>query len=464
VDRECSSHLQVLNYSVLTIHSLQFEYKGKTSVLGSGADIAAWIEERKKRWPTRARVEELNQVALKRKQEQAEARQRVQESRRQDQETRREQQEEAKKKAHESRHKEQQTEHKKAKEEKSDERRKKDLEKHLMKTEKLRKKLEKSELKAAKLAADARAVAAEFAPVTSVVDNHIVKTTVDVENIEGVPTSSEILHANLEGPEIWVEVQEGSKPEAIDTADDIIPATSPCERTVIALDEGTPHSMAVITAAIVVAPQLEPVKPEDATEAEDASRSDSPAMASDATDLKILIEMEDAIKAGDKSDPERLPEVDSDSSNDVSEDSDSSMSSSSSLKSADSNSRTASSGAPEETSSRSNGPVRVPPPKRESTKRGICHKFLANGYCPFGHKCKHRHELPERGTRREKLERKKEKEKDKPAEKRMSLYQRLVEQEQAEENKLVLMAVKKLGEDGFFEGRVGNREGRFANS
>ncbi len=376
----------------------------------------------------------------------------MQESRRQDQETRREQQEEAKKKAHESRHREQQTEDKKVKEEKSDERRKKDLEKHLMKAEKLRKKLKKSELKAAKLAADALAFTAEFRPVTSVIDDQIVKTSVDVQNIEGV-LSSEIFHANVGDHEVGVEVQAGSKPEAIGTADDLIPAKNRCKGTGTSLDEGTPHPMADITATIVVAPELEAVKLEDGTEADDAPRSDNPAVTTDATDFELPLEMEDLFKAGDTPDPERLPEVESDSSNDVSENSDSSISSSSNLKSAsDSDSSAASSGAPEETSSRSNGPVRVPPPKRESTKRGICHKFLANGYCPFGHKCRHRHELPERGTRREKLEKVKEKERDQPGEKRMSLYQRLVEQEQAEENKLVLMAVKKLGEDGFFEG------------
>jgi Nuclear fragile X mental retardation-interacting protein 1 (NUFIP1)/CCCH-type zinc finger len=37
---------------------LQFTYKGRTSTLQSSADIAAWIEERKKRFPTQTRIEE----------------------------------------------------------------------------------------------------------------------------------------------------------------------------------------------------------------------------------------------------------------------------------------------------------------------------------------------------------------------------------------------------------------------
>ncbi|KAI9702054.1 MAG: hypothetical protein M1836_001398 [Candelina mexicana] len=37
---------------------LQFTYKGQTATLGTPSDIAAWIEERKKRFPTKRRVEE----------------------------------------------------------------------------------------------------------------------------------------------------------------------------------------------------------------------------------------------------------------------------------------------------------------------------------------------------------------------------------------------------------------------
>lgn len=46
---------------------LQFSYKGRTSTLQSFADIAAWIQERKNRFPTKARVEKQkeNQRQLK---------------------------------------------------------------------------------------------------------------------------------------------------------------------------------------------------------------------------------------------------------------------------------------------------------------------------------------------------------------------------------------------------------------
>ncbi|KAI9843730.1 MAG: hypothetical protein M1838_002493 [Thelocarpon superellum] len=48
---------------------LQFEYKGQTSTLGSAAEICAWIEERKKRFPTKKRVEEKKAERERRVQE-----------------------------------------------------------------------------------------------------------------------------------------------------------------------------------------------------------------------------------------------------------------------------------------------------------------------------------------------------------------------------------------------------------
>ncbi|QSS65643.1 CCCH zinc finger protein [Histoplasma capsulatum] len=47
---------------------LKFTYKGQTSTLQTPTDIATWIEERKKRYPTRARVEERLREAEAKKQ------------------------------------------------------------------------------------------------------------------------------------------------------------------------------------------------------------------------------------------------------------------------------------------------------------------------------------------------------------------------------------------------------------
>lgn len=46
---------------------LQFSYKGKTSTLKSSSDIASWIQERKSRFPTRARIEAKNKELAEKK-------------------------------------------------------------------------------------------------------------------------------------------------------------------------------------------------------------------------------------------------------------------------------------------------------------------------------------------------------------------------------------------------------------
>lgn len=55
--------------SALSNGPLSFEFNGELSTLGSSADIAEWIEERKKRWPSKRRVEEKEQEVQSRMQE-----------------------------------------------------------------------------------------------------------------------------------------------------------------------------------------------------------------------------------------------------------------------------------------------------------------------------------------------------------------------------------------------------------
>ena len=63
--------------------SLQITYRGKTATLQSPEDIAAWIEERKKRYPTQARVEEKKKAMEEAKKARQEA-QRQKDSRKQE--------------------------------------------------------------------------------------------------------------------------------------------------------------------------------------------------------------------------------------------------------------------------------------------------------------------------------------------------------------------------------------------
>lgn len=55
------------------LHRIQFEYKGRSSTLKSVEDIAAWIEERKKRFPTKERIAQRQKEERKRTREQAQA-------------------------------------------------------------------------------------------------------------------------------------------------------------------------------------------------------------------------------------------------------------------------------------------------------------------------------------------------------------------------------------------------------
>lgn len=55
--------------------------------------------------------------------------------------------------------------------------------------------------------------------------------------------------------------------------------------------------------------------------------------------------------------------------------------------------------APEEMTSRREGPERVPPPPRENVKKRICRHFARNGRCLRGDSCNFLHELPDRKTK-----------------------------------------------------------------
>ena len=54
--------------------------------------------------------------------------------------------------------------------------------------------------------------------------------------------------------------------------------------------------------------------------------------------------------------------------------------------------------APDETSTKCNGPDRIPPPKRAKGNQ-ICRAFLHKGFCKRGSRCKYLHKVPERRSR-----------------------------------------------------------------
>ena len=67
---KCNTALDALNESKSCVR-LKFQYRGRTSHLGSPAEIAAWIAERRKRWPSKARIAEKEREARERQDQHA---------------------------------------------------------------------------------------------------------------------------------------------------------------------------------------------------------------------------------------------------------------------------------------------------------------------------------------------------------------------------------------------------------
>ena len=82
---------------------------------------------------------------------------------------------------------------------------------------------------------------------------------------------------------------------------------------------------------------------------------------------------------------------------------------------------------PDEAPSTRDGPIRVPPPKREKPKPVICREFLQKGHCRRGDACRFHHKLPKRGSKSagKVKERESKEETGKEGGKRIGLYQRV---------------------------------------
>jgi len=162
----------------------------------------------------------------------------------------------------------------------------------------------------------------------------------------------------------------------------------------------------------------------------------------------------------------QIPVSDSASNTDIPT-SDSSSDSSSDDDDDDDEDATSSDSSPEEASAKANGPMRVAPPpkgKRDNAKpTPVCRFFLSKGYCAAGDQCRFRHELPEHskpGAAAERVNKREKKQQQQPTDDsypenkvRKTLFQRLVDQEQAAEDRAVLRAIKYLGQHGVLQGK-----------
>ncbi|KAF6236552.1 hypothetical protein HO173_005333 [Letharia columbiana] len=369
---------------------LQFDFKGRTSTLQSSSDITAWIEERKKKFPTKARAEEI-----------AEGKRQREEQQRATNQVRREAQEKHRTEVNERR--KQTTEGEKQRK-KSETTSKDAAAKSKRKVEKLRKQLEKEERRIAKAEAKTSKDQVEFSREMGRTDMSALgnESKKRKRSDSGGSCSAKIEDTDL----VKTELQE--------TASIVPDPLTPTSQPALADEERDPPPKALNADS---APDQ--ANPSNGQEGDGHS---FPGM-----DRSI---QDSSVSSSDSS---------CDSSSTVSEDITSSSGSSSDDASDD--------GAPDETSTKRNGPERVAPPKRAKPKQ-ICREFLHKGLCKRGSRCKYLHGLPERASHKAGSQ---EVRRNEGRKERVGLYQRLVEQEKEQEDRNIMEAILHLGEKGLLE-------------
>lgn len=380
-------------------HELKFTYKGQTSVLQSSNDIASWIEERRRNFPTLARKAE-NDAHLRKLKEERDA---------------------LKAKKLLERQLKTLEKDKKAAEQAA-------AEKSKLKVEKLRRKLEKEERRAAK--AEAKTLKRSAPQEANEAHTHEAKRM--------------RYHSSPEAKTVEDRCQEAVKAEATESHDQERQsgssiAVGPLPRvetdhsfkgsqpTLNSMEEEKQEPQSSVPDPLT--PTSQPAVPDK--DDDPSSKPESTVVDVSATSHKPF----DNPTSGshgvpDAHAPTRQEDLDSsiassssdtaehsDESSDDEEETTSSGSSSSSTSESDSE-------GPETKSSRRARPLKVLAPKKSNNKdKAICRDFLRSGRCRRGKRCRWRHALPDRGQKKA--------EKSvlsKPE--RKSLHQRLVEQEQ----------------------------------
>jgi hypothetical protein len=404
---------------------VQFEYNGRIATLRTAAEIAAWIAERKKRYPTQAKAEAAKKEAAEKKQKWVEEKKRREEAAKAKRAEREQaQKEELRLKALESKKKAEEKARKKAGKARQDEVEEDEsheikAKKARIKADKLRLKAEKAELKVLEAEAAARKARDRRASLQS-----STSTQYELNFKDGsVKDADSAIAMGGNDDEAMAENNIGTKGTTIEKA----------ERKDMKFPEL--HDPQDAKAPIVE----EENEGQISESSSSLSPSDSPAL----------------------SDSEPT----------------SSSASSSSSSSSDSNSDSDS--APEQTTSKRLQPSRVPPPPRRPPPihmHHLCRSLLATGHCKRGAECHYSHDLPDTlpslDERKGKLKEKRKvrlgkvKAMDVPTaptkERRKGLWQVMVEKEQEEERKQVLRAIIFMGENGMLgedEKKAGDVDG-----
>ncbi|KKZ60327.1 hypothetical protein EMCG_04941 [[Emmonsia] crescens] len=404
---------------------LKFSYKGQTSTLQSPTDIAAWLEERKKKYPTRARVEERLKEAEEKKQAVKEAREvkRVKEN------TLRQQkytdQEGARRLLKEARMKKEKDklDRKALKEEQQQSLDPEDAAaKAKLKAEKLRRKLMKEEKRVAKAEADAekarlRAEASK-AQTNGAFEGGAKADTTSNSTAEHAPVSE-----GLGTPNPALTKSEDTQ------ADDQMDIENPQQ------EPPTSNLENITPVDEPQAPISEPVEgplPAKAPETSDimehtphVNGNTSPAAVT-RNGLSSELEVSDSLSSSSDDDSDLDDETSSSGSDSSSEGGDSTSS------------------EPEQATTRREQPDRVLPPARQP--KTLCRQFAKTGQCRRGNKCKFLHEVSDKAKI---TVRPSAPVQDKKG--RKTLFQVLLSREKEEEDRRVMQAISWLGQRGILE-------------
>jgi len=417
--------------------ALQIEYNGQTMSLGSKAEIKAWIEERKKRWPTKARVEAREAEAQKRMKEQAEARQKVIEAR--DREWARRDAKRMEAEAEEARKKEGNGK------ESKEERQRRKLEKHLAKAEKLRLKLDRAgkekEIEKEEPIELTTTESSDVAAVVFDIPSEVVGQETCEDNkmeLDGTDTLSG--NTSAPTPDPVTTIITNSKTEANSTQH-----SPQCNEN----DANNPI-------AATPNPNGPSTNPSSTLETNNTKPISSPSLTSPSKDTTEAAKDQATDVASGATDKSKGTALSAESPSSSA----SSSSSSSSDSDSDSDSSSSDSGPETLSSTTKPPPFRTPATGSNFVSARPCAHFLARGSCTKGSACRFSHVVPEK---RQRGERGNERRGDRGdngrgdggnkgrVEKKMerkSLFQRMVEQEQAEENRMLVAAVKLLGGAG----------------
>lgn len=331
--------------------SLQISYKGQTSTLLSASDIAAWIEERKKRWPTKARAAEASERRKGQHKEAQEAFAKARKERKDRQDAILEQKRQSKMKKRELSRKT------KTGQDRSED----ETAKSKRKIAKLQQKLEKEQQRVAK--AEAKMLSSISEPKETDAAGrrqHRIEPLSNVDMIGGQDRtscndSSDSIATKKDDPSLTnqTEKEESSNVAGVLTpisegnGDQDVPASDPVRSSAVHELQNDKYQMKEATSNVQT-----PI---------DAKRSDDDL--SDSSSVLSSTDSEDMTSSSGSSDTDDDDYV-----------------------------------APDVVSSKDHRPERVPPPSRVKSSR-ICKNYLKGGRCRFGDRCTFKHELPSRGNR-----------------------------------------------------------------